>query len=147
MLCDFGGITGIGSTPVALSVSASNSNQTAIRTSPCYAGIQLKTNNSIVESGATGAYTTIINSPVVIGGTLAEVWAERSITSGALTTDTIGAGRVQCSIGWQLECYDANSTNGSEEECLVVVSFYDASTAGNLLDTATYDLYANYTIV
>lgn len=135
-------------TTVPLTVNAANSTQNNIRgTSPCVAGVSFEVNNTTTISGPAGTYTTTLDNPLVSGGSMSEVWVSRVINTGSLTTDQIGASRVQLGISPRtVECRDLNSSAASVEACNLTVSFWDASSGGNLLDTATYDLSANYDI-
>ena len=131
-----------------LTVTASDATVDNIRgSSPCYAGVEINSNNTIYRGDNVGVYTTAINSGYVTNGSTSDVWMERTINSqsSALWQDGIGSGRLQCSNSATLEMRDTNS-GVSAETANITVSWYDASSGGNLLDTATYDLSANYDI-
>ena len=143
MLADIGSIAGFEAGELA--VVATNDTQVHERgASPCYSGIKIDADNNIYSSGLTGTYVGVHDSDYVKNGTTSQVYVERTINTGALTTDGIGASRVVCSTDRTVECIDTDSGAGSVD-CNLTVSFYDAASGGNLLDTATYDLSANYT--
>lgn len=133
-------------TTVPLTVSAQNSTQDNVRgASPCYAGVSFKTDNKSYISGIAGNYTTVLDNAVVSGGSMSEVWVSRVINSGALQFDGIGAGRQQLGVAPRtVECTDTNSSAASSSSCNLTLTFWDAPTGGNQLDTAVYDLTANY---
>jgi len=60
-----------------------------------------------------------------------------------LTNDGIGATRVNLVGDRVVENTDSGS-GASAEAGVMTLSFYDASSGGTLLDTAVFDLTANY---
>lgn len=128
-----------------ISVTATNDSQNHFRIgAPCYAGIRIDNDNNIYASNNVGTYS-VHDSGYVQNGTTSEVWVERTINSsagGGLTTDGIGASRVNCGTDRLLEIIDS-SDDGSSRDANVTVRFYDAASGGTLLDTATYILSAD----
>ena len=146
MLCDLGDVLSFG-TAVELSVSVSNATIFYEFSSNCYAGVIIDGDaKTIKKCTAAGNYILTVDAPFIIGGTGSDVWVERTITGGSLTFDGIGASRVACTTPRKLECLDTDSSF-AKEDAIVTCDFYDASSGGNLLGTAVYNLSANYTIL
>jgi len=130
----------------ALAVSATNAtvDNDSGSDNPTVAGIQINNLNFIKKCGADGIYDIIVDSPFVTGGTTSQVWVERTINSGSLDVDTIGASRVACSGTRTIEAHDTSPIPPTTGDANVTVDFYDAASGGTLLDSATYDLTASY---
>jgi hypothetical protein len=136
------------SAPVLPTVSVSATGQsTDTADGPTYAGFTIRSTGLLYR--ATNISGAAINASFVESwldsGTSAQVWVERDINSGSLNIDDIGASRVSCTTSPGLYVFD--SDNGAPSvDANVTVRFYDAATNGNLLETATWALSANYTI-
>ncbi len=94
----------------------------------------------LYESAPDGTYSGATET-WLDSGLNSQVWVERTIDNGSLTTDTIGAGRVVMStqrvLGVTRAVGGLTSADGT-------VSFYDAASGGRLLRTRNWDLSALY---
>lgn len=77
----------------------------------------------------------------LLTGLNSEVWIERTITSGSLTTDDIGSGRVSCSSDLTL---GVQQTSVGTKRCIMTVEFFDQASGGSAIATGTLDITANY---
>jgi hypothetical protein len=94
--------------------------------------IKIDSDGMVYESNSAGSYGAATETWLT-SGLNSEVWVERQITSGTLTTDDIGASRVACTS--DLETGVTRAAPGTKT-AQVIFSFYDAASGGNLLDTA-----------
>lgn len=129
----------------AVAVSANTANVSLLGIgATCYAGVEF--NSSGVEyrnaSGTSTSFTSSRGDWLDVGASSA-VWVERSLVSGTLNWQDPGAGRWQLSTSRQFGVSDAGPTAGATS-CTVTFDFYDASSGGNLLDSVTITLTANY---
>jgi hypothetical protein len=69
------------------------------------------------------------------------VWVERTVNSGTLDTDTIGASRVVCSTD---RIVGITRSSAGTDTANVTLEFFDAASGGNSLDTATIALSAEF---
>jgi hypothetical protein len=105
--------------------------------------MKIDTDNTIYANDVAGSWGAH-NTTYVTGGDPSDVYVERTINSGALTTDGIGASRVQISTDRILQCVSV--IDGIAVDANVTVDYYDAPAGGNLLDSAVYDLNALYAV-
>lgn len=86
--------------------------------------------------GYGASYETWLTS-----GLNTEVWVSRTIIFGTLEADTIGSGRPIMSsdrfLGVQKNNFGTKQANGD-------VTFWDAASGGNILDTATWSVSATW---
>lgn len=111
--------------------------------SPCIANVKIDNDGSVYRSNAAGAYGAA-SQVWLDAGQNSDVWVERTIDAGSLDTDTIGASRVAMTSDRTVGVQDSNGSFAIKATATVTVSFYDAASGGNLLDTATITLTANY---
>ncbi len=128
--------------PPPLTVDWDGNAVATVRTgATCYAtqkfdadGDKYKSNN---QGNFAASYKTWLSA-----GLNSEVWVERTINSGSLNTDNIGAGRVVMSTDRLLGLEKASS--GAPATANVTVDFYDAASGGTLLATGVLTLSATY---
>ena len=125
-----------------LQVSLSNTSVSNVRvsTSPCFAGVRYHSNGNEHASSNSGTWS-VSRGLWLDSGLNSEVWLERTINSGTLTTDGIGSGRVVMST---TRIIDVQRSVTGIKTCNVTVRAYDAASGGNLLSTATFDLTAEF---
>jgi hypothetical protein len=97
----------------------------------CQCNVKLDNDGDHYESTNTGTYGAS-EGTFRTSGAGNEVFVERSIDSGTLTTDGLAGGRASCAADRILGV--SRSTTGSKI-CTLTLSFYDASSGGNLLGT------------
>jgi hypothetical protein len=108
--------------------------------SPATAEIRIDNDGDLYYSDATGAYGAAEGTWLTQGST-SNVWVERTIVSGTLDTDTIGAGRVSMTTNRFMGV--VRSTVGTKT-ATVSVEFFDAAAGGNSLGaTANFDISAD----
>jgi len=105
----------------------------------CVAGLRLNTDGTFSETNSAGTYSTA--GTWLTGGSASAVWVERTITSGSLNRTDPGTGRLQLNVARSYEVDE--DTDPGTHACTFTLTFYDASTGGNVLDTATITLEAN----
>ena len=134
-----------GAVLIDFAVNVANETQDNIRgASPCYSGVRIDADNNIYTRSNTGVWSVSQSGWVTGSGkSPADVWVERTIDSGSFTNDGIGATRIQCNVDHEVTNTDTDS-GASAEAGVMTVSFYDASSGGTLLDTAVFDISANY---
>ena len=103
-----------------------------------YANYKIDSDGSIYKSTSNGGYGSAFET-WLDNGNPDDVWVERSLISGTLSTDDIGGSRVQCNS--DIEIGVTRSIVG-EKAATAQLDFYDSETGGNLLDTATISLSA-----
>jgi hypothetical protein len=145
MLAGMGGIleSSGASGPLGVQVTDVNYTTGSDVDNPSIAGIQFKSDNTILRCGSDGVYDITVDDPYVVNGALTEVWMQRTITAGSLTTDDIGASRVTCNATYEMDKRDTNPSLGAPSVSFTVY-FYDDPTAGNLLGSADYTIKAEY---
>lgn len=94
----------------------------------CYAGVDIRATGSAYRIDNTGGAT--YTGVWLTSGASNEVWVQRTINSGTLSTDEIGAGRVSCSTDRMVRIQTINYKTTT-----VTLYFYDAASGGNLLGT------------
>ena len=106
------------------------------------ANIRVSSDGNYYESNVSGAYGSA-DEAWLESGDAGDVWVERTITDGTLDTDDLGTGRTNLGSG----DYDlgVTSPSGGTKEASFTLSFYDASSGGNLLDSASITVNANGT--
>lgn len=108
--------------------------------SPCIANARIDNDGSQYDSDNVGNFGAAAQV-WLDKGLNSEVWVSRVISVGSLDTDGIGSGRVVLStdriIGVQQAVSGTNVCSGT-------VTFHDASSGGNVLDTATFSLTADF---
>lgn len=111
------------------------------RVGACQANVRVNSNGTLEESNATGGIYTFYEDWLESGSNT-EVWVERIIySSDTLDTDS-GSGRRPCT---GINTFGiTESTIGNKKTATIDLNFYDASTGGNLLDTQTVTLSAEY---
>lgn len=103
-----------------------------------YAGIQFNTDGSEwANAGPNSASFTLSRGTWLNSGSSASVWVERSISGASLNWQDPGAGRQQLNTTRE---FGLSRTTDGESNSVVTFDFYDASTAGNLLDSVTVTL-------
>lgn len=127
-------------------VDISVSGQTVEAGSVCYAGFTLRTTGLLYSatliSGAS--IDDSFRERWLETGRVDQVWVERTINSGDLDIDGIGASRVSCTIARDIYVLDTDP-GVSGQPCNVTLNFYDAAAGGNLLHSRSWTLSANYT--
>lgn len=105
----------------------------------CYAGVRVHLDGNLYQSSPTNSYTNDYEI-WLDDGSNSEVWVERTIISGTLTSDA-GTGRLACSTSrtWYISRGFVGTKNTS-----IDLKFYDAASGGNLLDTQRVNLSAEY---
>ena len=133
------GIVAVLNEAVLILVSVSDTSVDNLETSgTVYANYKIDADGSIYKSASNGGYGSAFETWLV-NGLNSDVWVERTINLGTLSTDDIAGSRVQCNS--DLEIGVTRSIVG-EKAAQVQLDFYDAETGGNLLDSATIDLAA-----
>lgn len=75
-------------------------------------------------------------------GSSSDVWLERTINSGSLYVDA-GAGRLNLGTSRNFAVMDANPT-ATQASCNLTMDFWNASSGGTKIGTATFSLIASY---
>jgi len=97
------------------------------------ANVRVSSDGNYYQSNEDGFFS-IANELWLESGAASAVWVERTIDSGTLDTDDIGAGRVNLGAG----NFDigVSSAFGGVQNATFTLNFYNASSGGTLLDTA-----------
>lgn len=115
-------------------VGLAYTNNVTDRSGTCQANIRLHNDGDCYKSTSTGGYGTKFET-WLDSGLNTEVWVERTISTGSLNTDGIGASRVALSttrtIGVTQVSVGTKTATGN-------FLFYDASSGGNLLETTAW---------
>ena len=106
---------------------------------PTVAGVDYRTNGTEWSSTASGSYTVSRGSWLDIGGS-DEVWIQRTINSGSLTTDA-GSG-VLAMTSSRLFAVEDTSYPGGAVTCGLTVKFYSDSGGTTEIGSATFTLSA-----
>ena len=85
------------------------------------------------ESAANGVFPGTATGTWLTSGLSSQVWIERTITSGTLEQDGIGAGRVQLNTS---RVIGVNRSVIGFKTAGATVDFYNAASGGTLLDSA-----------
>lgn len=108
----------------------------------CWSGVTYFSDGTEKAATNVGLYT-VSRGNWLDSGLNSQVWLERTINTGSLSTDGIGAGRVIMTSDHIME--RTRFTFGIST-CNLTIRAYDAASGGNLLSTATYLLSAEQTI-
>lgn len=95
----------------------------------CEANVKIDSDTYYYRSTYSG--TMIQGSQWLTAGAVSQVWVQRTINSGSLTTDGIGAGRVACTADRTVGVFRGPITG--TKSCTLTFYFYDAASGGNLL--------------
>jgi hypothetical protein len=108
----------------------------------CFAGIRIGNDGVEYDHNNIGSPEAVVRGTWLLRGTTSDVWVERTINSGTLNvTDDLSSGRQATTTDRDLVMSD--STDDSNPVTTnITLRFYDASSGGNLLSTATFDLIA-----
>ena len=106
----------------------------------CQARWKSDADGSKYISNNQGAYSSSYKVWLT-AGLNSEVWIERTINSGTLSTDTIGSGRQVQTADREIGVLDAVAT-GSPTTANVTIDYWDAVSGGNNLATGTVTLSA-----
>ena len=107
--------------------------------SPCYARVKCDNDGDWYESNNAGSYSAA-EGTWLTSGLNSEVWIERTIDSGTLTTDA-GSGRLACSVD---RVFDVQRSTFGAKTCTLTFEFWDAASGGNSLGTKQIVLTANW---
>lgn len=108
--------------------------------STCYAGVQYYTNGTEFATSPSGSWNRA-RGDWLDSGSNNDVWIERTINSGSLNSSDPGAGRFQMNVN---RTYRVVRTVVGTHACNLTIDMYDAASGGNLLDSVTYTLEAEY---
>jgi hypothetical protein len=135
-------ISGVQAGP-SLIVAMPDDSNTLFRSpvSPCHSKVDVRSDGSYYLSDNTGSYGAA-EGVWLIRGSSGNVWVERTVVGDTLDVDEIGAGRVQLSSDREFGYENSNSP--TTDSCVVTLDFYDASSGGNLLDTADLTISAQF---
>ena len=109
----------------------------------CQSGIRIGADGKYYTSDFNGAYGAAVGD-YILGGTSSQVWVQRAITAGTLTSDGIGASRVSCSTN---RVMSVTQVLEGTKFCTFTLSFYDAASGGNLLGSKSVTISATNTNV
>ena len=96
----------------------------------CVCNVKCDADGDWYESTNTGGYG-VSEGSWLTSGLNSEVWIERVLDVGTLTTDP-GSGRLICSSD---RIYGVSATAVASKVCTLTFNFYDAASGGNLLGT------------
>jgi hypothetical protein len=108
------------------------------------AGVQVNSDGDWYSSDNAGNYSAAGGTWLTAGAN-SDVWVERTInseTGTGLDVDDIGASRVAMTTTRELR---VSRTSTGVSTANVTLTFYDAASGGNVLDTATIALEAEQT--
>lgn len=124
-----------------LSISPLSSDITRLRVgSTCYAGVRFQADGTEDSLGPTNTWVGDRGNWLDSGDS-SEVWVERTVNSGSLNNTDAGAGRLQLSTDRE---YSVIRTTLGTQSANVTFDFYDASSGGNLMDSVTYTISAEF---
>ncbi len=122
-------------------VSAVSTNVDRLRSgNTCFAGVRYFNDGNEKSSTNSGSFTQS-RGAWLDSGLPEEVWVSRVINSGTLNWVDAGAARAQLSVN---RTYGVKRTSAGTHTANITCSFWDAASGGNLLDTATYTLRAQF---
>jgi len=124
-----------------LAVTLPNVNASTATAGECDCFFKIDNDGDYYESAATGLYGAS-SGTWLTAGTTSQVWVERTIVSGSLDLDTIGASRVATTTDREI---GVTRVAPGFATANVTLDFYDAASGGNLLDTADINLSAENT--
>jgi hypothetical protein len=107
----------------------------------CQANFKVDNDGDEYESDNVGGYGAS-SGTWLDSGLNSEVWVERTVNSGTLDTDTIGASRVSCT-GDQI--VGITRTTIGTDNADVDIDYYDAASGGTLIGTQNILLQAERT--
>jgi hypothetical protein len=116
-----------------------NVGQTSISPADAGGGISIRSDGTVYTRPFFNT-TYSFQENWLISGSSSDVWAEYSVNSStgdAFTTDDFGGpgNRVSCGVNRDLELLET-ADGFSVNTRNITISFYDAASGGNLLDTA-----------
>lgn len=94
----------------------------------CQANVKCDNDGDWYESNNTGGYSTSEGNWLVTGLN-SEVWVERTLDVGTLTTDA-GTGRLVCSTD---RIFGVSRSSAGSKQCTLTFEFFDAAVGGNSL--------------
>ena len=130
-----------------LTVTASGNSVSNLRlNATCYAGVTYSSDENEYNNQGDADDSTLdatFIQKLINNGNGEDVWVERTINSGSLNHEDPGAGRHQLSTTRR---FGVVRSGVGTESCNLTVNFYDAASGGNLLDTETFGLDAEFTV-
>ena len=112
-----------------------------VRGGVCTCAVKIDIDGDFYASDNVGGYSAA-SETWLERGLNSQVWVERTIDTGSLATDDIGAGRAACTS--DLEIAVIRTTSG-EDRATGNFRFYNAPTGGTLLETTAWDIKATRT--
>ena len=109
-------------------------------TPPCIANVKVDSDGDLYRSDETGVYSSY--ETWLDAGSNTQVWVQRTIISGTLSTDA-GSSRLACTSD-RIFGVTVAGPNTGVKTCVIDLKFYDAASGGSLLDTQRVTLTANY---
>ena len=106
-------------------------------TGTCVCNVKCDADGDWYESNNTGGFSTSEGSWLT-SGTTSEVWIERTLVVGTLTTDP-GSGRLATTTD---RIYGVSATAVGSKTCTVTFEFWDAASGGNSLGSKTVAISA-----
>lgn len=107
----------------------------------CYAGVRFNASGNEDTLGPTNGWVND-RGTWLDSGDVAEVWVQRVVNSGSLNNDDPGTGRLQLNTTRE---FSVVRTFVGTQSANVTFNFYDAASGGNLLDSVTYNIIAEFT--
>lgn len=113
---------------------------------PTVAGISINSDGTEKGASADGAGTMNVNrGSWLTSGNAADVWIERTISSGSLSHADPGAGRLSMDgVSYELSNQDTTIPGGANE-CTLTLTAWDAASGGLKLDEVTMTFSATRT--
>jgi len=128
---------------IGLAISPSSADSSNSRFgSTCYAGVQYDNSGEEYKRSNTGTWQGTSRGAWLDGGSVGGVWIERTINSGSLNTDALA---VRLNLGTQRN-FGLNRATPGTDTCNITFDFYNAASGGDLLDSVTFDISAQYII-
>jgi len=103
----------------------------------CVANVRVHSDGDLYASTNTGGYGASYET-WLDAGLNSEVWVQRTIISGTLTTDS-GSSRLACT---GIRTFGVTRTTAGVKTCVIDLKWYDAPSGGSLLDTQRVTLTA-----
>jgi hypothetical protein len=126
-----------------VSVGHPNVSLTASGAGNQFANYTLNSNGNWYEyEGPLGYTQGSLGGAWLDAGEASDVWVSRVVNSGTLGRDEIGAGRTNLGSGTYDIGIGDTSPGGAAETAQVTLTFHDAASGGNVLDTAVINLSA-----
>lgn len=123
-----------------VSANTNGVNKTRIG-SACYAGVRFASDGDEDSKGSGNSWNNGDRGQWLDAGAASEVWVERTINSGTLNDEDAGTGRHQLS---GTHNFSSVRSVAGVKTTNVTFDFYDAASGGNLLDSVTYDIIAEW---